>query len=70
MVYFNSELTQLTSHADVLWGSSRVSFLLVGEETRDEPQRTSAWEATTQPPLLLFISSKHVLSAHQTNSSN
>ena len=28
------------SHADVLMGSSRVA------ETRDEPLRTSAWEAT------------------------
>ena len=33
----------LASHADVLRGSSRVSF--VGKETRDEPLRTSAWEA-------------------------
>ena len=32
----------VASHADVLWGSSRVSF----PKTGDEPQRTSAWEAS------------------------
>ena len=32
----------VASHADVVRGSSRVS----GAGTRDEPLRTSAWEAT------------------------
>ena len=40
----------LASHADVLRGSSRVFFPTngrkrVGKEMRDEPLRTSAWEA-------------------------
>ena len=40
----------LASNADILRGSSRVSFPMngrkcVGKEMRDEPLRTSAWEA-------------------------
>ena len=39
--------SSVASPANVLRGSSRVSFPLVsGAGTRDEPLRTSAWEAT------------------------
>ena len=38
---------KLASHADVLRGSSRVPAPRV-EGTRDEPLRTSAWEATVK----------------------
>ena len=40
----------IASHADVLRGSSRVSALLIGAGTRDEPLRTSAWEASITKP--------------------
>ena len=41
----NTVLLLLDSHADVLRGSSRVR----GTGTRDEPLRTSAWEAILLP---------------------
>ena len=37
-------MLQIASHADVLRGSSRVP----AKVTRDEPLRTSAWEAMSQ----------------------
>ena len=40
----------IASHADVLRGSSRVPVLLIGAGTRDEPLRTSAWEASITKP--------------------
>ena len=43
----------LASHADVLRGSSRVPAPR-GAGTRDEPIRTSAWEARFLPNSLFF----------------
>ena len=40
----------LASHADVLRGSSRVPAPVRGAGTRDEPLRTSAWEAIESIP--------------------
>ena len=40
----------IASHADVLRDSSRVPALLIGAGTRDEPLRTSAWEASITKP--------------------
>ena len=44
----NLSSPSLTSHADILRGSSRVPAPR-GVVTRDEPLRTSAWEATLSP---------------------
>ena len=59
-------MNSLASHANVLWGSSRVPTprtTFVGEEwLRDEPVRTSAWEAmnsqnfSVNSHLLKFVS--------------
>ena len=41
---------QIASHADVSRASSRVPAPLTGAGTRDEPLRTSAWEASHETP--------------------
>ena len=45
--------SSLASHADVLRGSSRVPGPLSEAGTRDEPLRTSPWEATSSSALLV-----------------
>ena len=45
MFFPNKAGNVIASNADVLRGSSRVSSPTRGEETRDEPLRTSALEA-------------------------